>query len=81
VHFIVKTEDDLRQEAFAMQLLFEFNEIFQMEDLPIKVVPSEVVPLGQNYGLIEYLKDTLTIDEIRKRESNLQFIKQDPIKL
>lgn len=36
---MVKTLDDLRQEAFAMQLMEEFNQIFSMEALPIHVVP------------------------------------------
>jgi hypothetical protein len=31
------------------------------------VIPYEVIPLDYNCGLIEYLKDTLTIDEMRKK--------------
>ena len=50
-----------------MQLLEEFNQIFHMEGLPIHVVPYEVIPLGHNCGIIEFLKDALTIDELRKK--------------
>lgn len=74
---MVKTNDDLRQESFAMQLLHEFNTIFKIEGLPISVIPYEVIPLGHNCGVIEFLKDTITMDELRKKEGNLEFIRSN----
>ena len=35
-----------------MQLLEEFNNIFRMENLALRVITYEVVPLGHNFGLI-----------------------------
>lgn len=34
-----------------------------------------------NCGIIEFLKDTLTIDQLRKKEGSFEFIRTDPIKL
>ena len=67
VHMMVKTFDDLRQQSFAMQLLQEFNRIFAMERLDIRVIPYEVLPLDKDSGIIEFMKDAITIDELRKR--------------
>lgn len=60
-----------------MQLLEEFNIIFKMEDLPLRVFPYEVIPLGENFGLIEFLQGTITIDEMRKKGSDFSFIQQE----
>jgi len=49
---MVKSNDDLRQECFAMQLLQEFTRIFNMEKLKIKLTPYEVMPLSHNSGII-----------------------------
>ena len=45
-----------------MQLLQEFNRIFAMEHLDIRVVPYEVLPLDKDSGIIEFIKDAITID-------------------
>ena len=81
VHLMVKANDDLRQESFAMQLLEEFNTIFRMEKLPIKIIPYEVMPLSHNYGIIEFLKDTITIDELYRKNGSLEFVQKDKKKL
>lgn len=52
-----------------------------MENLDIRLIPYEVLPLGKDSGIIEFLKDAITIDSLRKREGSLTFIKQDPIKV
>ena len=52
VNLMVKSNDDLRQECFAMQLLCEFERIFVMEKLKIKLCLYEVMPLSHNSGII-----------------------------
>ena len=49
---MVKSNDDLRQECFAMQLLQEFERIFKMEKLKLILSPYEVLPLSHNSGII-----------------------------
>lgn len=52
IHVIIKSRDDLRQECFAMQLLQEFDKIFKMENLSVKLLPYEVLPLSHEAGII-----------------------------
>ena len=42
-----------------------------MEDLSVKLSPYEVLPLSHEAGIIECIKDAITIDEMRKRGVNL----------
>lgn len=67
IHVIIKSNDDLRQECFAMQLLQEFDKIFKMEHLAAKLLPYEVLPLSHEASIIECVKDAITIDEMRKK--------------
>ena len=50
VSLVVKAGDDIRQEELAMQLLRQFNRIFQSAKLPMWLCPYVSVPpfpLGQ----------------------------------
>jgi phosphatidylinositol 4-kinase len=42
-----------------------------MEHLPVKLLPYEVLPLSHEAGIIECVKDAITIDELRKKGSSL----------
>jgi len=35
MYIIIKTNDDLKQEQFAMQLIHQFDYIFKLEQLPL----------------------------------------------
>ena len=39
IHLIVKTDDNLKQEQFALQLIYQFDYIFKMENLPLILTP------------------------------------------
>jgi phosphatidylinositol kinase/protein kinase (PI-3 family) len=52
-----------------------------MENLNIHVIPYQVLPLDHSSGVIEFLKDAITIDGLRKRNGSLKFIKKDPNKV
>ncbi len=52
VHLIVKTHDNLKQEQFALQLIYEFYYIFKLEKLPLILTPYEVLSMGPDYGII-----------------------------
>jgi len=43
---IIKTQDNLKQEQFALQLIYQFYQIFKAEKLKIKLRPYEVLSLG-----------------------------------
>ncbi|CAD8153192.1 unnamed protein product [Paramecium octaurelia] len=72
VHLIVKSGDNLKQEQFAMQLLSTIDQIFIAEDLPMRLSIYEVISLGPNYGLIEMVKDAITIDSLKRQLWNRQ---------
>ncbi|CAD8152555.1 unnamed protein product [Paramecium pentaurelia] len=72
VHLIVKSGDNLKQEQFAMQLLSTIDQIFSIEDLPMRLSIYEVISLGPNYGLIEMVKDAITIDSLKRQLWNRQ---------
>ncbi|CAD8067851.1 unnamed protein product [Paramecium sonneborni] len=75
VQLIVKSGDDLRQEQFAMQLISTFDQIFKIEQLKLQITTYEVISLGPGYGLIEVVKDALSIDSIKKKLNDILQIK------
>jgi hypothetical protein len=75
VSFIVKANDDLRQEAMTMQLIKKFDELFKKENIPLKLHPYEIIVTSNSGGLIEFINDTISFDALKKKllEINLTF--------
>lgn len=70
INYMVKSGDDVRQEQFAMQLIFEFNNIFAKKKLKLKLTPYEIIPIGPEGCLVEMVKDATSIDSLKKVSSN-----------
>lgn len=68
---IVKNGEDLRQEQFATQLINEFFQIFQLEEVKIFLKPYEILSTGQNVGLIEGIPNAVSIDHLKKKIKNM----------
>ena len=68
--FIAKANDDLRQELLAMQLIKKFNQIFINANIPLKLHPYEILITSSSSGLLEFLHNTNSIDNIKKNISN-----------
>jgi hypothetical protein len=68
---IVKSNDDLRQECLAMQIITKSLEIFQKESLSIYLRPYEIIVTGNSSGLIEYIPDTKSIHDLKKEHLKL----------
>ena len=64
--FIVKAADDLRLELIAMQLIKKFKSIFTEAKLKLYLRPYEIIVTSPNSGLIEYIPNTKSIDELKK---------------
>lgn len=45
-----------------------------MEGLSAKLSPYEVLPLSHDSGIIEFMKDAITIDQLRKKGSTLKAV-------
>ncbi|KAL0491977.1 phosphatidylinositol 4-kinase [Acrasis kona] len=68
--FIVKANDDIRQEHFAMQLINVCARIFEREALPIYIKPYHVIVTDRDCGLIECVTDTISLDSLKKKFPN-----------
>ena len=67
---MVKTNDNLKQEQFALQLIYEFHYIFKIEKLPLNLTPYEVLSMGPDYGILEMVKESITFDSLKKKLKN-----------
>lgn len=63
---IVKTNDDLRQEMFTMQMLTKLQSIFQFEQLNLWLRTYRIVATGANIGLLETINDACSLDHLKK---------------
>ena len=64
---IVKSNDDLRQEAFVMQLIELCAEAFQTAGLDLWVHPYDIVATGGSTGIIECVRNAMSFDSLKKR--------------
>lgn len=64
---IVKSNDDLRQEAFIMQLIELCREAFELAGLELWVHPYRIVATGRTTGIIECVKNAMSFDALKKR--------------
>ncbi|CAI2355523.1 unnamed protein product [Caenorhabditis sp. 36 PRJEB53466] len=76
---IVKTGDDLTQEAFAQQLLFTFKDLWNEEGIPLYLYPYKIICVGPDAGLIEPILDTLSLHQIKRHLTNVFRANNNPI--
>ncbi|KAH7914705.1 kinase-like protein [Hygrophoropsis aurantiaca] len=68
VSVIVKTGGDLRQEQVAVQLIQEFERIWQEEKCQCWVRYFRILITGASSGLVETITDAVSIHSIKKAE-------------
>ncbi|KAG5342759.1 hypothetical protein C0989_008709 [Termitomyces sp. Mn162] len=68
VSVIVKTGDDLRQEQLAVQLIYEFQKIWEEEKCPCWIRYFRISITGGTSGLVETITDAVSIHSIKKAE-------------
>lgn len=66
--FIVKSNDDLRQEVCCLQLMKLCKEIFEDFGLAnqLWLKPYKIVSTGSRTGIVQVLPDTLSLDALKK---------------
>ncbi|CEG46406.1 Phosphatidylinositol kinase (PIK-G2) [Plasmopara halstedii] len=69
VAFIVKSNDDLRQEALCQQIIRQLQDIFQSADLPLRLLPYEIIATSASTGLIGYVKNAVSLDSLKKKSN------------
>ena len=67
---IAKANDDLRQEILAMQLMRRLKQIFEDVGIPLYLRPYDIIVTSNNSGFIEYIPDTISIDQLKKKLPN-----------
>ena len=73
---IVKTNDDVRQEVCALQLIELCGQIFRDEGLDLWVHPYNIISTGATTGLIEVLTDAASLDALKKRNGQYRTLAQ-----
>ena len=53
-----------------MQLISEIQQIFKLKKLPLWLKTYEILATGPNCGLIDFINDAMSIDEIHKQTQN-----------
>lgn len=67
LQFIVKSNDDVRQEQFAMQLISQMGQIWQKNKLSLWIKTYEILATGPNCGIIEAINDAMSIHAVKEK--------------
>lgn len=62
---IVKHGDFVLQEQFVMQLLIQFQKIWEQEGIPLRLVSYRIMALSYQSGLIEVVPNAVSMDRLR----------------
>ena len=65
---MAKSNDDLRQEVFVMQMIHYFKSVFAKADLPLWLKTYRILSTSKDCGTIEVLTDATSIDGLKKSE-------------
>lgn len=73
---LIKSNDDLRQEQLASQLIYRMATILAKEKIPVWLCPYEIVALTDRGGIIEAIPDTISIDSLKRNDPNFTSLAQ-----
>ena len=54
-----------------MQLISEIQQIFKIKKLPLWLKTYEILATGPNCGVIDYITDAMSLDEIHRNNKGL----------
>lgn len=64
---IAKSNDDVRQEVFIMQMIGFYKKIFQEANIPVWILTYRIMSTSKTTGLIELIPDSTSIDGLKKK--------------
>ena len=73
---LLKSNDDLRQEQLAAQLIYRMASILAQEKVPVWLCPYEIVALTDRGGIIEAIPDTISLDSLKRNDPNFVSLSQ-----
>ena len=72
---LVKSNDDLRQEQLASQIIYKMASILARENVPVWLCPYEILALTESGGIIEAIPDTISISSLKKNDENFSSLR------
>jgi phosphatidylinositol 4-kinase len=66
---MAKSNDDLRQEVFVMQMIHFYKSVFAKAKLPLWLKTYRILSTSKETGLIEVLTDAISVDGLKKSEN------------
>mmetsp|Transcript_86811 Transcript_86811/g.250779 ORF Transcript_86811/g.250779 Transcript_86811/m.250779 type:complete len:879 (-) Transcript_86811:1573-4209(-) len=66
VGLMSKSNDDLRQEVFIMQMIHYYKSVFARANIPVWLKTYRILSTSSSTGLIEVLVDATSIDGLKK---------------
>lgn len=69
VSVMSKSNDDLRQEVFIMQMIHYYKSVFTQANLPLWLKTYRILSTSSSTGLIEVLVDATSLDGLKKSEN------------
>lgn len=72
---LIKSNDDLRQEQLASQLIYRMALILSRERIPVWLCPNEILALEACGGIIEAIPDTISIASLKKNDPDYTDLK------
>lgn len=68
VTMMAKSNDDLRQEVFVMQMIHYFESVFVKANIPIWLKTYRILSTSKSTGMLEFLKDATSVDSLYKSD-------------
>ncbi|KAF1795369.1 Zinc finger, FYVE-related [Phytophthora cactorum] len=58
-----------RCSILCQQIIRQLQDIFQSADLPLRLLPYEIIATSASTGMIEYVKNAVSLDALKKRDN------------
>ena len=68
VCLLSKSNDDLRQEVFVMQMIHYYKSVFIAAGLPLWLKTYKILSTSASTGLLEFMVDSTSLDGLKKSE-------------
>ena len=68
VCLLSKSNDDLRQEVFVMQMIHYYKSVFIAAGIPLWLKTYKILSTSASTGLLEFMVDSTSLDGLKKSE-------------
>ena len=68
VSLLAKSNDDLRQEVFIMQMIHYYKSVFIAAGLPLWLKTYKILSTSASTGFLEFMVDSTSLDGLKKSE-------------